>query len=261
MKFYHRHFSRIYVEKDILQYLDSNELLQYLKFDTIIPIDNYKDIFSRPNQSFNLQKKSKCLILANKTSDYIYDASKYAQHSGFKNFFYNTLSLNCLYDCSYCYLQGMFSSSYIVAFINISDYFDSTKVAIKQRKHTDQPLFLSLSYDTDLLAFENIIPYCRHWIDFACNNQDLIAEIRTKSSNFRSIADIQPNDRILLAWTLSPELIASRYENDAPAPNARLAAVQQAISNGWSIRLCFDPVIAVPNWRKIYQEYICKINF
>ncbi|MDP7072446.1 MAG: hypothetical protein QF430_06160, partial [Candidatus Marinimicrobia bacterium] len=40
----------------------------------------------------------------------------------------------------------------------------------------------------------------------------------------------------------------------------RINAVQQAIEKGWKVRLCLDPVIPVPGWRKIYSDFIEKIK-
>ena len=31
--------------------------------------------------------------------------------------------LNCVYDCSYCFLQGMFNSANYLVFVNYEDYF------------------------------------------------------------------------------------------------------------------------------------------
>mgnify|MGYP006970641936 FL=1 len=29
--------------------------------------------------------------------------------------------MNCIYDCSYCYLKGMYPSGHMVLFVNIED--------------------------------------------------------------------------------------------------------------------------------------------
>ncbi len=256
MSFYPKHFSHIYIEEAAYDYTWCREILSRFNSSELICVENYKDIISRYGQSFNIQKKSKNLILAVKKSGFLYDSSRFAQNLGHRNLFYNALSLNCLYDCSYCYLQGIHSTANLVCFINIEDYFTATKDAISTRKHPNSPLALSLSLDTDLLAFEKIVPYCRRWIDFAHNNSDFVAEIRTKSTNFHSISDISPTDRVLLAWTLSPDEIAAQYELGAPEPKDRLSSARAAADRGWSIRLCFDPVIPVKGWKKIYVQCV-----
>lgn len=256
MNLYHNHFSHIYVEREALNHAFSKIIIDRFQSSKTIEIDNYRDIFFRDKQSFHIQKKSKNLIIAVKKSGFLYHGSDFAQPAGNKNFYYNALSMNCLYDCSYCYLQGMYPSANIVFFVNLEDYFNATKQAISDRPFPDQPLFLSLSYDTDLLATEQIAPYCRQWIDFASSNPHIICEIRTKSSNFKQLLDLEPNKRVLFAWSISPEEISKQYEHNAPPPSQRIAAAKMAAERGWFVRLCFDPVLPVNHWRHLYNECI-----
>ena len=101
-----------------------------------------------------------------------------------------------------------------------------------------EPLVLSISYNTDLMAFENILPITRSWINFANKKSDLIIEVRTKSSLFSSLSDLKPSNKIIFSWTLSPERIVRMNEFDTPTLERRLSSIQLAISKGWKIRLC-----------------------
>ena len=89
------------------------------------------------------------LILAIKKPPYIYKGTDILQDGGYKNFYYNTPMLNCLYNCSYCFLQGMYPSANIVVFVNQIDMQDAVKSEIVKREYKDQPLMLSISYNTD----------------------------------------------------------------------------------------------------------------
>ena len=102
----------------------------------------------------------------------------------------------------------MYPSANIVVFVNQIDMQDAVKSEIVKREYKDQPLMLSISYNTDLLAFENILPITNDWIQFAKHNSNLNLEIRTKSALYHSIKDIKPSDQILLAWTLSPDTVS-----------------------------------------------------
>ncbi|GIS57497.1 MAG: hypothetical protein CM1200mP1_14350 [Candidatus Neomarinimicrobiota bacterium] len=98
------------------------------------------------------------LILAIKKPPYIYKGTIYLKDGGYKNFYYNTPMLNCLYNCSYCFLQGMYSSANIVVFVNEIDMQAAFKNEIVKRVHKDQPLMLSISYNTDLMALKIYYP-------------------------------------------------------------------------------------------------------
>lgn len=247
----HKHFSHIYVEKGAENYPDTRLLLEKFPQAVRIPINDYKDVFNRQNQRFQFQKQSMKLILAVKKDRFFYEASDQVQNFDHKHCYYNSLILNCVYNCDYCYLQGMYPSANVVVFVNGDDFFESTK-----KQLSVHPMYLCISYDTDLLAFEQIVPFCSRWIAFASSEPDLTIEIRTKSVNYKSIAQLTPAPNVVLAWTISPQEVIDAYEKETPSFKARLGAVGKAIRDGWKVRLCFDPVIRTENWMEIYSDCV-----
>lgn len=248
---YHSDYSHIYVEHSVREHPNTESVLSRFKKAQVIEIRHYKDVFNRSGQHWREQKKSQKLILARRESNFLYDGSRFAPDYGFDRFFYNALTLNCVYDCSYCYLQGMYSSANAVLFMNEEDYFEATRQELK-----NGPMYLCISYDTDLLAFEHILPYSKHWIQFTRNHPDLTIELRTKSVNYRAIADEKPSDNIVLAWTLSPAEIAKKYEAKTPPLTSRIRAIKQAIEDGWRVRVCFDPLLHVDGWQNMYRGMV-----
>ena len=249
-------FSHIYIEESAVPYQWAQRILNRFPKATVIRIGDYKEVFVRSGQNFRLQKASMKLILAVKKDRFLYPGSPNAQNFGLKNFYYNALILNCLYDCAYCYLQGMYASGNPLLFVNLGDYFTATRQALERRGDPHSPLYLAISYDTDLLAFESIVPYCREWIEFTRNTPELLIEIRTKSANYGSIRDLAPTDQVILAWTISPPSVARAHERGAPPLAHRLKAAKRAIDDGWQVRLCFDPVLRTENWLEHYASCI-----
>ena len=66
-----------------------------------------------------------------------------------------------MYDCEYCYLKGMYPSGNLVIFVNLEDIFAETK-----RRLAGRPMYLCVSYDTDLAAVEPITGYVSEWVKF-----------------------------------------------------------------------------------------------
>ncbi len=252
-------FSHIYIEEGAEAYPQTKNILKRFRRAKIVSIKDYKEIFSRPRQHFQTQKRSMKLILAVKKERFLYEGSVQSQSFGFNNFYYNTLILNCIYNCDYCYLQGMYPSANIVVFVNIEDFFEATQKAIYNRLKNEEPLYLCVSYDTDLLAFEPIVPYCAKWIEFARRRKDLLIEIRTKSVLYKSIRHLPSTPQVILAWTLSPVGVVDLYEKDTPSLQKRIHTIEEAIGDGWRVRLCFDPVLAVEGWRGKYNECIERV--
>ena len=249
-------YSHIYVEEGAKDYPMAVQILDRLPKSTLVEIQDYKKVFNRPAQDFHLQKQSPKLILAKKKDNFIYPGSPYVQNYWNPNFHYNALSLNCAYDCTYCYLQGMYNSANQVLFVNLQDYFAHTELAISNRKDSQRPFYLCISYDTDLLAFESIAPYSKEWIQFAAKSENLEIELRTKSANFHSIAKLEPSNSTILAWSLSPQEVVEKYEHNTPSLDARIKSLSRALSAGWRVRICIDPILMVPQWEKAYSDLV-----
>jgi len=252
-------FSHIYVESSAKDYPLTKACLTRFPKAAVVDVQDYKSIFNRPNQDFQIQKKSMKLILAVKKPPFIYKGTGILQDGGFKNFYYNTPILNCLYNCDYCFLQGMYPSANLVVFVNQEEMESAVITELKQRPYPHDPMMLSISYNTDLLAFENILPMTRAWIDFAKQHPELQLEVRTKSALFSAIDEMVPTDQVLLAWTLSPEKVVKANELNTPPLTKRLAAVRSAMEKGWKVRICFDPVMIYSGWESDYKALIDKV--
>ena len=100
-------FSHIYVEKEAFGYPLTKKILEKFPNSKIIELDMYKEIFSKGNQNFIMQKKSPKLILAVKKENYLYEGAKVCESFGNDNFYYTSSVINCIYNCEYCYLQGV----------------------------------------------------------------------------------------------------------------------------------------------------------
>lgn len=257
-------FSHIYLEKGAEEYSLTKLALAKFSKSKIIKIDHYKDFFNRSNQDFQVQKLSMNLILAKKSSPFLYPASEMVQEFGTSNVFYNTPILNCLYNCDYCFLQGMYNSGNMVLFVNESDFMSSIEKKLFSLKNFSDPMIVAISYNTDIMAMENILPLTARWIEFAKSMKGLIIEIRTKSALFSSIQNIKPSNNIILSWTLSPEIICSKHELNAPPFLSRLHSAKKALEKGWTVRLCFDPIILFDGWFQIYNTFFqlvfCEID-
>lgn len=248
---YKRHFSHIYLETEAARFPDARSLIKKFSNAVVIEIDDYKRVFNRTRQNFQAQKNSMKLILATKKDRLLYPGSDMSPSFGHAQFYYNTMVLNCIYNCDYCYLQGMYDSANLVVFVNSDDFFSAV-----ESKLQDHPVYLCISYDTDLLAFENVHPLCARWINFASTRPDLTVEIRTKSSNYKAIGHLHAVSNVILAWTLSPQAVTQTYEVQTPPLEQRLRSVESAIADGWRVRLCFDPVLAVKNWSNVYGDFL-----
>lgn len=248
--FFNNAFSHIYVEKDIKDLPVVREVSGNLPSSKVILIKHYKDVFNRKRQDYKVQSKSRSLILARNTGNLIFEGSDMCQDHGNSRFFYATSVMNCLFDCDYCFLKGMYSTGNIVLFVNLEDYEKRIEEMLK-----DGPMYLSVSYDTDLLAFQGIADLSSFWIDLARRRKDLTIEFRTKAH----ITKFEPMANVIYSFTLSPQSVISSYEHYTASLEGRLDSVRRACDTGCNVRLCFDPVLYVRDYLKCYNDFMDEV--
>ena len=235
--YYNPFFSHIYVEEEIAEHPRVKQILARFMKAEIVYIRHYKDVFCRRRQDYEEQHHAQNLILAKKTGSLIYQGAPVCQNFGNTYFYYTSCMMNCIYDCEYCYLKGMYPSANIVIFVNIEDIFEEL-----HRMLSEHPVYLCVSYDTDLLAFEAMTGYVREWEHFVLEENKrstypLKIEIRTKSANVKLFDNLIPDKNIIYAFTLSPQQITKQYEHNTPSLLQRVRCVADAVKKGFPVRL------------------------
>ncbi len=242
-------FTGILMEEGLLKNKRVNAIRNAFPDLPVTVISHYKDVLRRTTQDM----KGKALILAEKTGTLLYPGAPVCQDFGNRHFYYASNVMNCIYDCEYCYLKGMYSAGHMVVFVNTEDYFRETEELLK--KH---PVYLCISYDTDLPAIEKWTGLLSEWCSFASDKKDLTLEIRTKSADTAFFEKQKPLENVIFAYTLSPDPVSKAYEHFAPLLSARLSAIKTAMDKGFAVRLCFDPMLFVENWEEVYGNMVEK---
>ena len=74
-------------------------------------------------------------------------------------------------------------------------------------------IYLCVSYDADLVAIESLTGFVREWIAFTKKHENLTIEIRTKSGRCDLWSNYEACDRVIIAYTVSPQRVAAEYEH------------------------------------------------
>lgn len=240
-------FSYIYIEEDAESYPLSDEIRSSLPRAEVIPIHHYKDVFDRP-----IANVPPALILAVKKDSFLYDGSQNCQAFGSPKAYYALPAMGCPFNCQYCFLKGMYPTANIVIFVNVDDCLTEIR-----EKAKEGPAQVSLSYETDLMAIDHLTGFVSKFAAFAPEVPELGLEIRTKAANLDFPS---PSPNLVFSFTLSPQGIIDRFEKKTPGLSARIAAVKAAQEAGFAVRLCFDPMILTPGWRKMYTDFFDRIR-
>ena len=246
----------IYIEEEVIDHSVTESILKTLPRAQIIEINRYQELFNKRHQNFRLQKMNPELILAKKHDHFVLPVPAGFGLDAQKNFYFSHM-YNCLYDCRYCFLQGMYSSAHYVLFVNYEDFFNSISDTIG--RNADCSLTFFSGYDCDSLAFEKVSSFAKHSLDFFSNFPAVELELRTKSIVTSSLMERDPITNCIVAFSLSPQKISNVLDNKAPSVARRTAALKQLAKKGWSIGLRFDPLIYCSNWEDLYSELIAGI--
>lgn len=246
----------IYIEKKIKDHPRTMSILSKFKKARHIEIDKYGEVFNKRNQNFRIQKNNPALILAYKKEGYVLPAPEGFGIGSSKNYYFSHM-YNCIYDCRYCFLQGMYSSANYVVFVNFEDFDAEIKKIIQ--KHSEDSLTFFSGYDCDSLALEKVTGFAKHIIPFFQKHPNVDVEFRTKSTQIEPFSLIKPMDNLVIAYSLMPDLISKSLDNKTPSISKRINAMSLLASKGWKIGLRFDPLIHGKDWKDLYTKMIIMV--
>lgn len=245
----------IYVEKEIKEHPKTKAIIRRFNKATIIECEYYSEIFNVKAQNFKIQKENPCLILAKKNNNLILPTPEGFGIGGEQNYYFSHM-LNCIYDCRYCFLQGMYHSANFVLFVN----FKAFQEAIEKKIHdVGREAYFFSGYDCDSLAYESVTEFIREFLPFFREQKKAILELRTKSTNIKELLKQEVISNCVVAFSFTPEKISMEIEHKVPSVKKRIAAMKTLAEKGWKIGLRLDPLIYKSDYQQQYHELIKAI--
>lgn len=270
----------LYLEKHLHDNPQAKKIMACFKDFQVLEIDNYKNIFDK-----NVAWKTQKTIIIASVNNAILETPENYWFEGKSYFFKN--SLNCVFNCSYCYLKGAFKNDFQVFFVNYEDIkrqiketlekenkashnfldlsflrrqesINCQKILLKKCDSLAPSRFYSSDY-SDNLATENITNFCEEFIPFFENIPDAMMEIRTKSTNIQHLLKFKNITHTEIAFSLNPKEIIEKYERGTPNLDARIQAANILIQAGWLVGIRFLPLLDVPNYQDIYKKFLDKV--
>ena len=246
----------IYAEDEIIGTKKAQEIISKFRHAKVIGIKRFGEVFNPSNQNFRIQKTNPALILARKQKGFVLDAPKGFGIGDQKNYYFSHM-YNCLYDCSYCFLQGMYNSANYLVFVNFDDYQHEIEKIIC--KNVENKMTFFTGYDCDSLAMEPITNFISDFVPFFRRHKNVLFEIRTKSVNNTVFRKYDALTNCIVAYSLMPETLAQKLDKKAPSVSARIKNMKYIVKKGWKVGLRFDPLIYCNNWKAEYAELFANI--
>ena len=244
----------IYIENSVLKHPRSQKILARFPKAQQILCERYSEVFNPKAQNFRLQKQKPALILAQKYGQKVLPIPNTYGIGGENNYYFSHM-LNCVYDCRYCFLQGMYSSANYVLFVNYEDFIDEIKTTAKP----EQSNWFFSGYDCDSLALDPLTQFLDFILDFFSQQSNLFLELRTKSTQIRGLLNRKPSKNVITAFSFTPDKIARALEHGAPNIQKRIAAMHKLAALGWPVGIRLDPMIDYPDYQQDYKELIQQL--
>jgi len=248
--------SSVYIESAVRDHPRSLQILSRQKNVNQVEINHHGEVFNPRAQNFRLQKPNPALILADKHHRRVLQTPAGYGLGGENNYYFSHM-LNCLYDCRYCFLQGMYNSAHQVIFVNYEDFADSILETLDN--HAPEPVWFFSGYDCDSLAYEPVTGFAEYFVPFIAKTENAWLELRTKSTQIRQLLKQEPCERVITAFSFTDAYSHEKLEHGVPSISKRIEAMKTLDDNGWPVGLRFDPLVYHDNYQDTFAQLLDDI--
>jgi len=235
--------------EEAIRDLPEHELLAR-KYPFLAYIDDY--------QNFRLQsmhQEKQCVIFARKRGAWLKPFHCYHQNTEYA-FYSLDLAEGCHFDCAYCYLQTYLNHGALVLFLEDASL---PKELERLASQSDHSLWISTGLLSDSLLADQYYPLLAKltsWIP-----EGSILEARSKADSISSLAAKEiDRQKLVISWSLNPQIIVERFEYGAITLDQRLQAARQVIGMGYRVGFHLDPVFHFEGWETAYGELLKSLR-
>lgn len=247
----------LFLEEGVEEYPLAQEILSRLPD---IPRQRFQDISTLTEQAKSSQydvfgEGKKCLALSRFKGSFLKKCPGVSPGMVCCNYYVVNLSKNCIYDCSYCFLQDFLGNNPMqVAYVNVEDLLGELEEVFTQ--YPDRNFRVGTGEVTDSLALDALVPYTTHLLPFFNRQSNAVLELKTKSDQIANLINHSDPTNIIVSWSLNPQTITDQEEKGTPDLTQRLDAARSCLEKGYRIGFHFDPIILIPDWEEAYRQLV-----
>ena len=171
------------------------------------------------------------------------------------NYYVVNLSKNCIFDCSYCFLQDFLNNNPLqVAYVNIENLLQELEEVFT--KFPDRKFRVGTGEITDSLALDSLIPYSKLLVPFFNKQKNAVLEFKTKSDCIENLLDQADPTNVIVSWSINPQQVIELEEKGTPSLESRLNAASLCATKGYRIGFHLDPIVLIPEWEDAYRGLV-----
>jgi spore photoproduct lyase len=201
-------------------------------------------------------KGKKILFLTRQKGEFIKPCPCSPGHISCQYFIIN-LDLGCPLDCSYCILQSYLSNPLVTIQVKLEDLW--SQLDRIQKTRPGRIVRMGTGELGDSLALDHLTENSRDLLAYFKKKDNVLFELKTKTTNIRNILDAEPSENAVISWSLNSATAAAEEEHGAPPVEERLEAARSIAHKGFSVGFHFDPLIRHPGWEEGYGEVVSRL--
>jgi spore photoproduct lyase len=245
---------QIFVEKNIQNHERVQNILKFFNKNDPILIDSVENYFGKTKKPY-LQKRTNLNIFVGTKKGQLVKPAPDAYGLSGEPHFYFIHAYNCIYECTYCYLQGYFDSPDLVFFINHEDI--QKEILEVANQHTKA--WFHAGEFSDSLALSHVTKEWDGYFKLFKNLPQHKLELRTKSNNIKNLLKLESLPNVFISYTLSPTQASKNFDLKTPSLKLRLEAMQQLAEAGHPLGIHLDPMIYTSDFQEQYLDLVNQL--
>ena len=166
-----------------------------------------------------------------------------------RNYLVVSLISNCPMDCSYCFLQEYLANNpTLKVFTNVADLLREVATVVDRQPW--RQFRIGTGELSDSLALDPVLGFSGDLVPFFAERKNALLELKTKSDCVDGLITLDPKDRVVVSWSLTPPEVVEKEEHNTASFGARLEAARRVQMAGYKLGFHFDPLIEYPGWKK-----------
>lgn len=252
---------KILIEKHLINNPIAKNILGYFSKSEVIEIESMDQIFGKFKKPYLEKRENLNLFIAEKRGSLIKEAPNAYGLSGAPHYYF-VHAYNCIYECTYCYLQGYFDSPDLVLFVNHEDITKAISLKIEEhekmsnRNQSGKDIWFHAGEFSDSLALSHITKEIPLYFEIFKKYPYAFLELRTKSANTKILESLSPLPNVITSFSLAPHDNTKKYDLKTPTLKHRLLAMKRLKDLGHPIAVHLDPIIYSENIIQKYESLI-----
>ena len=174
------------------------------------------------------------------------------------NYLVMNFGSNCPFDCSYCFLQAYLANNpALKVFTNVADGLAEIDGVL--RAHPERTFRIGTGELADSLALDHLTDLSCELVPFFAARPNALLELKTKSDRIDNLLRLDPQDRVVVSWSVNAPAIVAAEEPATASLQARVVAAARVQAAGYKVGLHFDPLIAHDGWEEGYRDVVTMI--